>query len=674
MSYTRHTFDMSRKMANAIRFLAIDAVEKANSGHPGMPMGMADIATVLFNDFLKFNPQDPLWPDRDRFIISNGHGSMLLYALAYLTGYKDMTLDEIKNFRQKGSLTAGHPELDRAIGVETTTGPLGQGFANGVGMAISEKLMRSEFGEELSDHYTYVFCGDGCLMEGITHEAASLAGHLGLSKLIVFFDDNHITIDGHTNLSVSEDTLARFKAYGWDAFAIDGHDHQAIFQAISSARSTDKPTFIACRTVIGYGSPHKQNTASIHGSPLGSSELMATKEALGWNYDAFEIPQEILNLWRQAASSRYDLYDQWQGRLASTDLEKQLQFQNRMKGELPTGWQDHLSLKIKAFCERKPTQATRKSSGDVLESLVEYIPGLLGGSADLSGSNNTKTPHMKEVSKEFFRGKYIHYGVREHAMGACMNGIALHGGFIPYGGTFLCFSDYMKPAIRLSALMKQRVIYVMTHDSIGLGEDGPTHQPIEHLAALRAVPGLLVMRPADAVETAECWMEALKQERPTVLCLSRQNLPTVRHTYVYGENLSALGAYKLRHGSERIPKVTLIATGSEVSIALEVAQLLEEQKIPTDVISMPCWELFEEQTQAYKEEILGAHTQKFAIEAASPMGWERYVKCSDHIFGIDSFGMSAPYEEIYDQVGLTPLKIATRVQKILEINHEKNCY
>lgn len=674
MSYTRHTFDMSRKMAHAIRFLAVEAVEKANSGHPGMPMGMADIATVLFNDFLKFNPQDPLWPDRDRFIISNGHGSMLLYALAYLTGYEHMTLDEIKKFRQKGSITPGHPELDRAVGVETTTGPLGQGFANGVGMAIAEKLLRAEFGEELSNHHTYVFCGDGCLMEGITHEAASLAGHLGLSNLIVFFDDNHITIDGHTDLATSEDTIARFKAYGWETMAIDGHDHQAIFQAITKARSNKKPTFIACRTIIGYGAPRKQNSAGIHGSPLGANELAATKEALEWPYDAFEIPDEVLSLWRQAPVTRMDLYDQWQGHLTSLSLEKQILFQGRMKGQLPKNWEDHLYLKIKSFFERKPTQATRKSSGDVLESLTEYIPGLLGGSADLTGSNNTRAANMREISREFFHGKYLHYGVREHAMGACMNGIALHGGYIPYGGTFLCFSDYMKPAIRLSALMKQRVIYVMTHDSIGLGEDGPTHQPIEHLAALRAVPDLLVMRPADAVETAECWMEALKQDRPTVLCLSRQNLPVVRHTYVYGENLSALGAYKLRHGSQHIPKVAIISTGSEVSIALEVAQILEEHGIPTDVVSMPCWELFEDQPQTYREEILGLNTVKFAIEAASPMGWERYVKCSDHIFAIQGFGMSAPYEAIYDHFGLTPLKIATRIQEILENTHEKNSY
>lgn len=664
---SRHTFEISSKMANAIRFLAIDAVEKAKSGHPGMPMGMADVATVLFNDFLKFNPQDPLWPDRDRFILSNGHGSMLQYAIAYLTGYEEMTLEQLKSFRQLGALTAGHPEYHPGVGIETTTGPLGQGFANGVGMALAERILQAEFGESIVNHSTYIFCGDGCLMEGITHEAASLAGHLGLSKLIVFFDNNHITIDGSTDLSVSEDTIARFKAYGWATLEVDGHDHQAIFQAISIAKEMERPTLISCRTTIGYGSPNKQNTASVHGSPLGAAETQLTRENLGWPTGPFEVPEDILQLWRHAASNHQESYQTWIKTLQDLPLAIKTAFQDRITKELPEGWADQIYLKIKTYCETKPRQATRKSSSEIIESLCAHVPSLLGGSADLTSSNLTKSSTARGIAPNYFKGSYIYYGVREHAMGAMMNGISLHGGFIPFGGTFLCFSDYAKPAIRLSALMGQQVIYVMTHDSIGLGEDGPTHQPIEHLAALRAVPNLLVMRPADAVETAECWMQALHQKnRPTVLCLSRHDLPAVRHTYLYRENLSRLGAYKLRHCPSHDPDVTIIATGSEVAIALEVSQILEKNDFKTDVVSMPCWELFLEQSPDYQQEILGHDSVKFAIEAASPMGWERFVEKSDHIFGINSFGASAPLEKLYEHFELTPEKIAEKILKKLE--------
>jgi transketolase len=645
-------------MGNAIRALAMDAVERANSGHPGMPMGMADVATVLFSKFLKFDPSAPYWPDRDRFVLSAGHGSMLLYALLYLTGYEDMTIEEIKNFRQWGSRTEGHPEYGDAPGIETTTGPLGQGLGNAVGMALAEKMMKAQFGDDLVDHKTYVIAGDGCLMEGLSHEAISLAGHLGLNNLVVLFDDNQISIDGPTDLSVSDNQLERFKASHWEVMAIDGHNFKEIEEALRKAQHTTKPVLIACKTQIGKGAPHKGGTAATHGSPLGAEEIKATRENLHWDAEPFVIPKEILSSWREVGARHLEPRKAWERKFSQHP--KKGEFERRMKGELPSNWQEPFNLILKKFVAEKTSVATRQSSQMVLDAFSPYLPGLVGGSADLTGSNNTKAKDMGVLQPGDFKGRYIHYGVREHGMAAAMNGIALHGGFLPYGGTFLIFSDYCRPSIRLSALMGIRVIYVMTHDSIGLGEDGPTHQPIEHLASLRAIPNLQVFRPADAVEVAECWALAISSPHcPSLLALTRQKLSLLREDI--SQNFSAKGAYILKEAKGK-REVTLLATGSEVEIALKAQKVLEEKGIPTAVISMPCWELFEKQDKVYKEAVLGKDTFRVAIEAASPMGWDKYIGERGVMIGMERFGASAPSETLYEKFGFT----AEHLVKIVE--------
>ena len=642
------TPDNHRDMANAIRALAMDAVQRANSGHPGMPMGMADVATVLFTRFLKFDPTQPKWPDRDRFVLSAGHGSMLLYALLHLTGYEDMTLQELKNFRQLDSRTAGHPEYGHASGIETTTGPLGQGLANAVGMALAERLLNARFGDDLVDHYTYTIVGDGCLMEGISHEAISFAGHLGLSKLIVLFDDNSISIDGSTDLTVSDDQIKRFEASGWEATRVDGHDPDAVAAAIAAARESDKPSLIACKTVIGFGSPNKQGTSATHGAPLGDEEIAATREALGWPHAPFEIPADLLESWRAAGKRSQDETKAWQDRLAASD--QRATFERQMAGKLPEGWQDALAAFKAEVVAEAPKIATRVSSQKTLDVLAAAIPEMIGGSADLTGSNNTKAKSQAPVTPGDFSGAYLHYGVREHGMAAAMNGIALHGGLLPYSGGFLVFADYCRPSIRLAALMKQRVIHVMTHDSIGLGEDGPTHQPVEHLAALRAMPNLNVFRPADTIETAECWELALQsEETPSVLALTRQGLPTLRKDS--SENHSAYGAY-IMSPADTERQVTLIASGSEVQIALEAQNLLREQGISAAVVSMPSWELFDQQPPHYRDEVLGPGTLHIAIEAAAPFGWERWIESGGGFIGMRSFGASAPINDLYKKFNI----------------------
>jgi transketolase len=645
--------------ANALRALAMDAVEAANSGHPGMPMGMADVATVLFSRFLKFDPAHPTWPDRDRLVLSAGHGSLLLYGLLYLTGYPDITLDELKRFRRLGSRTAGHPEFGHAAGIETTTGPLGQGLANAVGMALAERLLATRFGPELVDHRTYVIAGDGCLMEGISHEAISLAGHLRLQKLTVLFDDNHISIDGPTSLAVSDDQLARFRASGWMAEAVDGHDPDDVAAALERAQGSDRPSLIACRTLIGYGAPKKAGTAATHGAPLGAEEVAAARDKLGWPHAPFVVPEEILGTWRAIGQRRGPDYQAWKQRHdAHAD---RVEFDRRMSGELPAGLDAAIAAVKRTASSEAPKLATRQSSQNVLEALVSIVPELLGGSADLTGSNNTKAKSMAPVTSDNFAGTYIHYGVREHGMAAAMNGLALHRGVIPYGGTFLVFTDYCRPAIRLSALMGQRVIYVMTHDSIGLGEDGPTHQPVEHLAALRAIPNLLVFRPADTVETAECWALALTNAaRPSIIALTRQAMPTLRTTHT-DENLSARGGYVLAP-AEGIRRATLIATGSEVSVALDARSKLQAEGIGTAVVSLPCWELFDEQPASYRDEVLAPSTTRIAIEAAAPFGWERYVGPSGAVIGMTSFGASAPAGDLYKHFGITADEAAAAVK------------
>ena len=642
-----------KDMANAIRFLAADAVQRANSGHPGMPMGMADVATVLFTRFLKFNPDDPDWQDRDRFVLSAGHGSMLLYALLHLTGYRPMSIEEIKNFRQIGSITAGHPEFDHAPGIETTTGPLGQGITNAVGMALAERMQQARFGDEFVDHYTYVIVGDGCLMEGISHEAISLAGHLRLARLIVLWDDNSISIDGSTELSVSDDQVARFKASGWQVACVDGHDHAAIANAIENAREDDRPSFIACSTVIGFGAPNKAGTAATHGAPLGEDELAASRANLNWPHAPFVIPDEIEFAWRAAGTRNADNYGDWQERLAAADEEKRRDFLRTAAGELPAGWQEEFNAFKKRLAEEQPTMATRKASGEALNILTSSIAELIGGSADLTGSVNTKTPHTEPVTAKDFSGRYLHYGVREHAMAAVMNGIALHGGFIPYGGTFLVFTDYMRGAMRLSALMQLRVLYVLTHDSIGLGEDGPTHQPVETLAMLRATPNFNVYRPADAMETAECWQLALQDmNTPSGIVLSRQGLPALRNEYTK-ENRCGRGAYILAEADNGGREVTILATGSEVSIAVAARELLQSEGIGTAVVSMPCWELFEKQDAAYKDEVLGPGTVRIGVEAAVGFGWDRYIGTRGCFVGMQGFGASAPAADLYKHFGIT---------------------
>jgi len=642
-------------MANALRMLAADAVQRANSGHPGMPMGMADVATVLFSRFLKFNPQDPDWQDRDRFVLSAGHGSMLIYSLLHLTGYEAMSLDELKNFRQLGSKTAGHPEYGHAPGIEMTTGPLGQGITTAVGMALAERLLHARFDDDLVDHYTYVLAGDGCLMEGISQEAISMAGHLRLSKLIVLWDDNLISIDGPTDLSTSDDQVARFKASNWDVQSVDGHDQDAIAEAIENARQSDRPSLIACRSVIGFGAPTKAGTADTHGAPLGDDEIAASREHLGWPHAPFEIPDPVREQWAAAGQRSLADYAAWRERLSQADDREE--FLRVTSGALPDGWQDKLASLKQKFAEEAPTLATRKASGQVLSVLTAAVPEMIGGSADLTGSVNTRTEQTTPISADNFNGRYVHYGVREHAMAAVMNGMALHGGFIPYGGTFLVFADYMRAAMRLSSLMGQRVIYVLTHDSIGLGEDGPTHQPVETLATLRALPNFNVYRPADAVETAECWALAMQDEtRPSGIVLSRQGLPALRREHTT-DNICARGAYVLAE-ADGDRQVTLLATGSEVAVALAARELLQEEGIGTAVVSMPCWELFDEQDEDYRKQVLGPGTLRVAVEAAVRLGWDRYIGDDGRFVGMTSFGASAPAEHLYEHFGITAAAVA----------------
>jgi transketolase len=653
-------------MANAIRFLAADAVQKAKSGHPGMPMGMADVATVLFSKHLKFDANNHQWPDRDRFVLSAGHGSMLLYALLYLTGYKDVTLDDIKNFRQLGAKTAGHPEYGHMNGIETTTGPLGQGLATAVGMAVAEKLQAERLGKKIVDHYTYVIAGDGCLMEGISQEALSLAGHLELGKLIVLFDDNGISIDGELSLTDSTDQLARFQASGWDVQSIDGHNPTEIDAAIQKAKDSKKPSLIACKTVIGYGAPTKGGSSSTHGSPLGDSEITAARKWLDWPHAAFEIPKNILNDWRDVGQRGHGDFEAWNVRMIGLSERKRADYDRVMEKELPKRLSAAVKNLKQSISEKKPSVATRKASEDVLEVLNPLLPEMIGGSADLTGSNNTKTSDLAPISADSFKGRYIYYGIREHAMAAIMNGLALHGGFLPYGGTFLVFSDYARGAIRLSALMEQRVVYVMTHDSIGLGEDGPTHQPVEHLAMLRATPNLNVFRPCDAVETAEAWEVAVSQKNtPSVLALSRQNLPTLRTTHTL-KNLTAQGAYVLAD-SEGRRQVILMATGSEVEIAMQAREALQKQGIGTRVVSVPCMDLFEQQDESYQRKVLPRGPVRVAIEAAVRMGWDRWLaegKKFDFV-GMKGFGASAPAKDLYEHFNITPEAVVETVKKLL---------
>lgn len=652
------------EMANAIRFLAMDAVEVAQSGHPGLPMGMADVATVLFRDFLNFDPTNPQWPNRDRFVLSAGHGSMLLYALLYLTGYPDMTLEQLKMFRQLGSCTAGHPEYGHASGIETTTGPLGQGIGNAVGMALGQEVLAANFGPDLFDYHTYVIASDGDLMEGICQEVASLAGHLKLSNLVVFFDDNHISIDGPTSLAISDQNISRFESLGWHCQAIDGHNETAIKEAIRKAQQTDKPSLIACRTKIAYGAPKKAGTAAAHGAPLGAEEVAATRAALGWSYEAFEIPESILTAWRKVGNRGSEKAKKWASNFKESAFRQEIE--RRLQGNLSPQWPTHIRDLIQQLKKEKPKQATRQLSQRVLEVLTPLLPELIGGSADLTGSNNTKAQAQKVITYSDFAGSYIHYGVREHGMAAIMNGLSLTGAFIPYGGTFLIFSDYMRPALRLSALMKRRVIYVLTHDSIGLGEDGPTHQPIEHLAALRAIPNLNVFRPADGIETAECWSLALEHlETPSVLALTRQSLPTIREEKA-SDNLCARGGYVLRD-CQMSRKVTLIATGSEVHLALNVQEKLQAVGINAAVVSMPCWRLFDQQPKAYRESVMSPTTLRVSIEAAGPLGWEKYVGENGIIVGMKGFGASAPHDQLYAHFGFKAEIIAENIRsKLLE--------
>lgn len=647
-------------MANAIRALSMDAVQAANSGHPGMPMGMADVATVLYTKYLKYDASSPKWADRDRFVLSAGHGSMLAYSTLYLSGYASPTIDDIRNFRQLHSPCAGHPENIELEGVESTTGPLGQGLAMAVGMALAERHLNAVFGDDLVDHRTWVIAGDGCLMEGINHEAIGLAGHLGLGRLIVLWDDNRITIDGGTDLSTSEDIKARYAATGWHVESCDGHDFADISRAIDAAIADNRPSLIACKTLIGKGAPNKQGTSATHGSPLGADEIAATRAELGWNHPPFEIPADILDAWRAAGSRGAAAHQDWQKRLNSN--ANGVEFTRRMNGELPqaSAMQNYLA----SLVANPAKVATRKASEMALEALTAAIPELVGGSADLTGSNNTKTKSTGPLTRNDYSGRYVYYGIREFGMAAAMNGMALHGGIIPYGGTFLVFSDYCRNAIRLSAIQQQRVVYVMTHDSIGLGEDGPTHQPVEHLISLRAMPNLTVFRPCDTVETAECWDLALKNSNgPTLLALSRQNLPQLRNDV--SENQSAKGGYRLRAASAA-RKVVLIATGSEVELAMNVADALEAAGQGADVVSMPSWERFDAQADGYRAELLPADVLKVSIEAGVTLGWQRYTGNDGLNIGIDSFGASAPAEALFDHFGFSVDAIVNKIQAKLK--------
>jgi len=651
-----------QRMADTIRFLAMDGVQAANSGHPGMPMGMADAAVALFADHMQIDPSDPHWPDRDRFVLSAGHGSMLHYALNHLLGYSDMASDQLKQFRQLGARTAGHPEYGHAAGIETTTGPLGQGITTAVGMALAERRLASLFGRALVDHHTYVIAGDGCLMEGISHEAIDMAGHLKLGRLIVLWDDNEISIDGKTEIATSTNQLARFKASGWQVVRVDGHDIDAVSAAIETAKKSRKPSLIACKTTIGFGSPNLAGSHKTHGAPLGADEIQATRDALGWTYPPFEVPDDVRSAWKAIANRGQSSRNDWQSRLDSS--AKKARFERAMSGELPKALATRMRRYKKELKANLPKVASRQASQMALEVINGAVPTMVGGSADLTGSNLTKTSNMRSITPGNYRGNYVHFGIREHAMGAVMNGMALHGGMIPYGGTFLVFSDYMRGSMRLSALMKQRVIYVLTHDSIGLGEDGPTHQPIEHLAMLRATPNMYVFRPCDAVETAEAWEVALEStETPSVMALSRQGLPTVR-TERTNENLTQKGGYLLKNvrGGRDI---TLIATGSEIAIALEAAEALESQGRQVAVVSMPCWELFDQQSDQYRQSVLGT-APRIAVEALTGFGWDRYLRKQDVFIGMNDFGASGPAPELYQHFGITKDVICETAERLMQ--------
>ena len=641
-------------LANAIRFLSMDAVQKANSGHPGMPMGMADVCTVLFRDFLKFNPSNPDWINRDRFILSAGHGSMILYSLLYLLGYKSISLEDIKNFRQLNSICAGHPEFEPSTGIETTTGPLGQGIGNAVGFAIAEEILKAKYGKRIFNHKTYVLTGDGCLMEGISHEALSLAGHLKLKNLIMLFDNNSISIDGPTSLTVSDKYKKRFESYNWGYIEINGHKEKEIFKALKKVQKANRPTVISCKTKIGFGSPNKSGKSSAHGSPMGEDEIKLIRKKLKWSHDPFVIPDNILNTWREIGKKGLSEEQKWK-----KNSYKKENFENKISSIIQ-------NAKNAVVGETK-NLATRKSSENILKELTKNLPNLIGGSADLTGSNNTKTESQKIISPGKFKGNYIHYGVREHAMASIMNGLALHSNLIPYGGTFLVFSDYCKPSIRLSALMKQRIIYVMSHDSIGLGEDGPTHQPIEHLSSLRSIPNLNVFRPCDSTETIECWELALTcKDKPSVISLTRQNLNQLR-TVFESKNLSSLGAYEIFRSNENI-KLTLMASGSEVDIAVSAAKKLAEKNIYTKVISVPSMELFDAQPEDYRLKILGETELKISIEASQPMSWKKYVGKNGITLGIEDFGKSAPYKDVYKHFKLTDDDVVNAALRLENIN------
>ena len=646
-------------MANAIRALAMDAVEQAKSGHPGLPMGAADMVTVLFTRFMKLDPADPAWPDRDRFVLSAGHGSMLIYALLHLLGFEKMTIEEIKRFRQLGSITPGHPENFITQGVETTTGPLGQGLGNAVGMAIAERHLATIFGPEIVDHHTYVLVSDGDLMEGISHEAIALAGHLELNRLIVLFDDNGISIDGALSLTDRVDQVKRFEAAGWATTRIDGHDPIAIANAIENAQGCDRPSLIACRTIIGFGAPSKAGTEKCHGSPLGADEIKGARHRLGWSEPAFVVPADVREMWRQAGIRGKAAHQAWKDRLMTVPAARRAEFERRIRGELPT---DKLAAAVRSVKEKLAAtpkeMATRNASESALEALTAAIPAMIGGSADLTGSNNTKPKGMPVLSASDYSGRFIHYGVREHGMAAAMNGLALHGGIIPYSGTFLVFSDYCRPAIRLAALMGERVIHVMTHDSIGLGEDGPTHQPVEHLAALRAIPNLYVFRPCDAVETVECWQLALQNaDAPSILALTRQNLPQLRLGHEE-TNSCADGAYEIVPAEKKNADVSLFASGSEVSIAVEARKLLRERSISARVVSVPCVELFRQRPPAERQKVIGAAAVNVAVEAAVRQGWDEIIGSDGAFVGMTTFGASAPYKELYRHFGITAEAVA----------------
>ena len=658
----------NRDLANAIRFLSIDAVEKANSGHPGMPMGMADVATILYKYYLKFNPKNPGWINRDRFVLSAGHGSMLLYSLLYLTGYKKITIDQIKKFRQLKSKTPGHPEYDIECGIETTTGPLGQGLANSVGMAIAEKHLSSIFGKNLINHHTYALAGDGCLMEGVSHEAISLAGHLKLNKLIVLFDDNSVSIDGPTSLSTSENHLLRFKACNWDVQKINGHNFKQIYNALNKAKKTKTPSLIACKTIIGYGSPNKQGKNLSHGAALGSDEVEKTKNKINWLYPSFVIPKEILKMWKNIGIKGINENKKWNQTLKNLNTKNKKIFNNYFNKKIDKNSFLELKKIKKKFCSLNEEIATRKASNIAINLLQKKIPFLIGGSADLTESNLTKGENQKTFNSSNPKGTYIYYGIREHAMTGAMTGISLHGGLIPYGGSFLIFTDYCKPSIRLASIMKQKVIYVMTHDSIGLGEDGPTHQPIEQLTSLRSIPNLNVLRPADAIETLECWEIALKNNTPSVISLTRQNVPIVRKEKV-SENMSKKGAYIIAETKKNNRDITILSTGSEVSIAIEAKEILERKSLNVTIVSMPCWEIFDKTNDTYKNKILGPIEKRIAIEAASKYGWTKYILNEKYMLGMNSFGASAPGEILYNNFGLNAKEIVKLALKICKKNN-----